>query len=466
MMNTSMRMSRDFACGLLFLAGLVALAPLAYADYQTAAKAYQDKNYDKALVEFRELAELGHPDSQYALGVMYYQGQGANKNPMLAYGWIRLAADAGNAKAKDLEPKIRAQMEDESVDRARGILDKFTPTAVQSRLLPKVIENCEYYKATAPKKKSLPTPIYPSAAIAQGISGSVLLEFFIETDGTVRDVRVIEAIPGGTFDESVRATAFKWTFEPAMRNGRPFATWAETYVIFKVDKSSSLTSESVKHVAQIKKLAEEGNPSAQYFYGLILAGHPQYMKPWSEVLPWMMKAAQGGSAPAQFRVAQSLLRGRGCEPDSGKASEWLLRSAQQDFPDAQVELAKLALKTGAGYDPKKGVFWLERAAVQNNINSQKYLAAVLAASPDETLRDSARALGLIDVVLKKDRGDILAQEIRAAALAASGKFADATTAQTKALVAAERRSWDLTDLNQRLETYQSGKAWYGDLLTF
>ena len=104
--------------------------------------------------------------------------------------------------------------------------------------------------------------------------------------------------------------------------------------------------------------------------------------------------------------------------------------------------------------------------MQNNINSKKYLAAVLAASPEETLRDSARALGLIDAVLKQDRGDILAQEIRAAALASSGKFADATTAQTKALVAAKRRSWDLTDLNQRLETYQSGKAWYGDLLTF
>jgi TonB family protein len=450
----------------LFGIALFALAPLAHGDYPTAVRAYQNKDYEKAYVEYRNLAELGHTDSQYAIGYMYHLGQGVTQNDMLAYGWIRLAADAGNAPAKALEPRIRAEMDEESVERARSILDRYSPFALQSRLLPRVIEDCEYCNAIPPQHSFGTMPEYPASALSRGISGFVVLEFLIAADGTVRDMRVIDAFPTGFFESSARAVASKWKFDPAVRDGKPFSTWAESCVIYKIAGFPPLTNKSAQRLAKLQDLAELGDPNAQFVYGLLLAGHPQLSKPWSEVLPRMIRAAQGGSAAAQFRVAQSLLRGRGCESDSAKAKEWLLRSAQQDFPDAQVDLGRLALMTGANYDPKQGVFWLERAAQGNSIKSKKYLAAVLAASPEESLRDAPRALALADAVLKEERGDTLAHEVRAAALASLGKFTVAAVAQTEALKLAKKRGWNLAEIKQRLATYQSGKPWYGDLLTF
>lgn len=440
--------------------------PGANADFRSAFQAYQEQKYSEAYAQFRELAELGHPQSQYMVGVLYYNGQGVSRNPTLAYGWIRLAANAGFAPAMDLEPRVRRTMDSEAVERSRALLDKFSESAVAERLLPKVVEDCEYFNATPPKKKKVEPPSYPMDALIKGVNGSVLLEFLIERDGTVRDVRIIEAIPSGVFEHRVRSAAFKWLFEPAMRDGKPFATWAEMYVYFKIDGSTTLTNEATKRLAQIKQQAEQGDPLSQYLHALIMAGHPQFQKPWSEVLPWLMKSAQGGIAPAQYRVGQSLLRGRGCEPDSGKAAEWLLRAAQQDHADAQLELAVLSLKAGPGYDPKKAMFWLERAVANGNHNAKKYLAGVLAASTVESLRDPTRALMLIDDVLEVDRDDIVAQEIRAAALAASGQLAAAVDVQTKALAIAKRRQWDLTETNARLMRYRAGETWHGEFLEY
>jgi uncharacterized protein len=446
-------------------AAFFTVAPLAYADYQSAAKAYVAKDYDKAIVEFRGLAELGHADSQYALGVMYYQGLGASKNSLLAYGWIRLAADAGNTKARDLEPKIRAQMEEDGVERARSIVNKFAPDAINSRLMPKILENCEYQNAVGPKPIDMHAPAYPRQLLNEGRQGYVLFEFYVAKDGTVRDVNVVDALPRDAFESTVREVVATWRFKPALRNGQPFGTWAATYMNFRITDGKT-SDESIKTIKKIKALAEEGDPNAQYLYGLILSGHVDYLKPWSDALPWMLKAAQGGSAPAQYRVGQSLLRGRGCEQDGVKGAEWLLRSAQQDYADAQVELSRLALKTGPNYDSSKALFWLERAIAAGDEKAKKYLAAVLAASPVEQLRDPTRALDLIDAVLKQERGDISAQEIKASALAATGKYEQAAALQTKAIAVAKKRQWDLTDLNARLESYQSGKPWYGDLLAF
>jgi TPR repeat protein len=174
----------------------------------------------------------------------------------------------------------------------------------------------------------------------------------------------------------------------------------------------------------------------------------------------------GGVAPAQYRVALSLLRGQGCEADTAKGYEWLLKAAQQDYPDAQVELAKLTLRTGPAFDPKKGMFWLERAVAAKDVKAKKYLAAVLATSRTESLRDARRAMHLIDDVLAAERNDILGLEIRAAAAAALGDTKTAVKTQIRAVAAATQRDWDIVELNERLATYQAGKPWYGDLIAF
>lgn len=61
---------------------------------------------------------------------------------------------------------------------------------------------------------STPQPPYPAEAIRGGITGSVEVEFQVNRDGSVSDVKIVKANPRGTFDRGVLATVKKWQFQP------------------------------------------------------------------------------------------------------------------------------------------------------------------------------------------------------------------------------------------------------------
>lgn len=61
---------------------------------------------------------------------------------------------------------------------------------------------------------STPQPAYPPEALRNSITGSVEVEFVVNRDGSVSDVRVVKATPRGTFDRGVLSTVKKWQFQP------------------------------------------------------------------------------------------------------------------------------------------------------------------------------------------------------------------------------------------------------------
>lgn len=61
---------------------------------------------------------------------------------------------------------------------------------------------------------STPQPSYPPEALRNGITGSVEVEFVVNRDGSVSDVRVVKSNPRGTFDRGVQTTVRKWQFQP------------------------------------------------------------------------------------------------------------------------------------------------------------------------------------------------------------------------------------------------------------
>lgn len=64
-----------------------------------ARQAYLQQDFERAFALMRAEAELGNPRAQYALGYMYYQGQGVPIDVQQALKWIRKAADQGDPKA-------------------------------------------------------------------------------------------------------------------------------------------------------------------------------------------------------------------------------------------------------------------------------------------------------------------------------------------------------------------------------
>jgi tetratricopeptide (TPR) repeat protein len=110
--------------------------------------------------------------------------------------------------------------------------------------------------------------------------------------------------------------------------------------------------------------------------------------------------------------------------------------------------------------------WLERAAAQNNHDGELYLSALLAATADPRVRDPQRALELLQKAFQDINDDPTPFEIRAAAQAAEGQFADAVKSEQKAISRAHALRWDVSPLEARLTVYRSGKPWYGELLDY
>ena len=57
-------------------------------------------------------------------------------------------------------------------------------------------------------------PTYPRNALRMGREGYVLIEFDVDTDGSVLDPYVIESEPTGVFERSAIKAVRKWLFSP------------------------------------------------------------------------------------------------------------------------------------------------------------------------------------------------------------------------------------------------------------
>ena len=65
-----------------------------------------------------------------------------------------------------------------------------------------------------------PDPVYPPAARAAGTEGRVTLRYDVGVDGTVLNLRVLEAEPEGVFEEAALRALSRWRFRPPVVGGR------------------------------------------------------------------------------------------------------------------------------------------------------------------------------------------------------------------------------------------------------
>ena len=63
-------------------------------------RALTNNDYDKALEQFKPLAEAGNSEAQSYLGSLYYVGKGVSKDFNEAYNWYKKSADQGNMDAQ------------------------------------------------------------------------------------------------------------------------------------------------------------------------------------------------------------------------------------------------------------------------------------------------------------------------------------------------------------------------------
>ncbi len=62
-------------------------------------EAYLQEDFETAFERLIVAAEQGHPQAQYTVGYMYYEGQGVARDEERAVAWRRRAAEGGHADA-------------------------------------------------------------------------------------------------------------------------------------------------------------------------------------------------------------------------------------------------------------------------------------------------------------------------------------------------------------------------------
>ncbi len=92
--RTMLRLALTLLCCL-------ALAAPAWAGWDEGEAAFERADYERALQEFRPLAEQGDVRAQFSVGFMYYYGHGVPQDRAEAVKWYRRAAEQGDARAQN-----------------------------------------------------------------------------------------------------------------------------------------------------------------------------------------------------------------------------------------------------------------------------------------------------------------------------------------------------------------------------
>lgn len=66
-----------------------------------------EKNYNKAIQIYEQLAEQGHEDAQYNLSICYNKGEGVEKDYAKAAYWLTKAAEQCNENVKEVSKSIK-----------------------------------------------------------------------------------------------------------------------------------------------------------------------------------------------------------------------------------------------------------------------------------------------------------------------------------------------------------------------
>jgi protein TonB len=81
-------------------------------------------------------------------------------------------------------------------------------------------------------------PQYPRDAARAGITGWVQVEVTVNSDGTVRSAKVLDAKPKGLFEAAAMTAVYKWKFKPKIVDGQPVQQRGSQRIEFKLNKQA------------------------------------------------------------------------------------------------------------------------------------------------------------------------------------------------------------------------------------
>ena len=436
----------------------------AFADFNSAADAYQNKQYAIALEEFSSLAKIGEVRSQTNLAVMYYYGHGVEQNLALAYAWARLGSE--NDKASSHSSTVLTAIEgsltekQSALEQYQQLADSYSYDILIKNTYPILIEaKDDTKKRSATAIKVIP-PKYPKRALYRSTTGYVTIQFDIDRKGKPRNLRVVRSVPKDVFNKATLKVIPKWTFEPLKNDsGEPIWSFDLRYTLEYKLKDYDPINKKVYN--KIKKNALAGDAASEYSYALVHQSLPS-LKLIDDINPteWFLKSARQGLPRAQYQLGSNLIYGKGCYEDKSKGIQWLNRAASNGVDEASEMLAKIAIQTPTLESQKQALALLSQSDKLSPAATIQF-AWILSTSPFIEIRDPEKSIDMVeDLNYKKYKDEITKMEIIAASYAALGKFEKAVSIQENALEDAKDDELDLVDIKSHLELYKQNKTWF------
>lgn len=100
-------------------------------------------------------------------------------------------------------------------------------------------------------------PVYPPLAMQARVSGLVLVEAQIGTNGAVEDARILKSVP--LLDQAALDAVRQWRFTPTLLNGRPVPVIVTLTVRFVLDSPDEV-SDTVRNTGQGPLVVKEVKP--------------------------------------------------------------------------------------------------------------------------------------------------------------------------------------------------------------
>lgn len=139
-----------------------------------------------------------------------------------------------------------------------------------------------------------------------------------------------------------------------------------------VANTSTVTQTADSEFDKYKKLAEDGNPEAQYKLGGCYDFGKGVAEDKAQAFNWYRKSADQNYAEAQWWLGYCYAMGwGGATKDAAEAVKWYQKAADQNYAPAQCRLGECyAQGQGVPKDDAEAVKWYQKAAEQNSDEAQ------------------------------------------------------------------------------------------------
>lgn len=186
---------------------------------------------DAALAESwtERAVATGGAEQWHRIGLAFQAGSLLPADAREATAWFERAAAENHAGARTaLQQQQRRAAVPSAGPRAAG--------ASPSRLADELTQIFDISLLDAtPRATFQVRPRYPFELRRQRISGEVLVEFFVDREGNVRDAFAVRSTEAG-FEEAAVAAVSTWRFEPGRKNGAPVITRMRVPIVFSMNE--------------------------------------------------------------------------------------------------------------------------------------------------------------------------------------------------------------------------------------